>query len=413
MFIFLLLCFKELMMKIGLLKEEKVPEDKRVVLTPNQCKIIHATYPDIEVVAQSSKARCFSDQQYVAAGIKVVNDINDCDVLLGIKEVPEQSLIPNKTYFYFSHTIKKQSYNRDLLVKMIEMKIDMVDYEVLKNEQGKRLLGFGRYAGIVGAYNSFLTYGLKSGKYNLKAAHQCKDRSEMEGELKNLILHDEKIVVTGNGRVGKGIIEIMRKSGIKEVSVDEFLNEAFSEAVFVQLNTMDYNERIDGSPSDKHEFYNYSELYKSSFLKFAKRADIFIAGHYYASGSPYLFTREDAKSKSFNLQVVADISCDIDGPVASTIRSSTIADPIYGYNPIAEQEVPFQEDDAIAVMAVSNLPCELPKDASEDFGNEMLDKIFPFLINGDKEKIIWNATICSSGDLTSNFEYLRDYINGC
>ena len=400
------------MMKIGLLKEEKIPADKRVVLTPMQCKILKASYPDVELVVQSSDIRCFSDDQYISEGINVVHDISDCDVLLGIKEIPKELLLPHKTYFYFSHTIKKQPHNRDLLIKMLQLKINMVDYEVLKNQKGERLLGFGRYAGIVGAYNGFLTYGLKSGKYKLKAAHQCMDRIEMESEFKKIVLNDEKIIITGNGRVGKGIMEIMKKSGVKQVSIDEFLNQTFTEAVFVHLNTMDYNERIDGSLSDKYEFYSHPELYKSSFPKFAKSGDIFIAGHYFGIGSPYLFTREDAKSDDFNLKVVADISCDTDGPVASTIRSSTIADPIYGYDPITELEVPFKKDDAIAVMAVGNLPCELPKDASEDFGNEFLEKIIPSLINGDLDHIISNATICTHGDLTPKFEYLRDYIKG-
>ena len=398
-------------MKIGLLREEKIPVDKRVVLTPDQCKTFKTTYPDIDLLVQSSKFRCFSDEQYISRGIKVVTDISDCDVLLGVKEVPEKLLIPNKTYFYFSHTIKKQPYNRDLLIKMIDMKINMVDYEVLKDGKGERLIGFGRYAGIVGAYNGFLTYGLKSGRYNLKPAHQCKNRVEMEGELKNLTLNNERIVVTGNGRVGKGIMEIMKKSGIKEVSVDEFLEKEYHEAVFVHLNTMDYNEKIDGSLSIKHEFYSNPELYQSSFVRFARRADIFIAGHYHASGSPYLFTREDARSDDFNLKVIADISCDIDGPVASTIRSSTIEDPIYGYCPETEKEVFFNQENSIAVMAVSNLPCELPKDASEDFGNTMLAKIIPYLIKGDKKGVISSATICSSGSLTQGYEYLSDYIN--
>ena len=263
-------------MKIGLLKEEKVPLDKRVALTPKQCKEIQETYSNVELVVESSVIRCFSDQQYISEGIKVVNDISDCDVLFGVKEVPKQLLIPNKTYFYFSHTIKKQTYNRDLLVRMIEMKINMVDYEALKDEQGDRLLGFGRYAGIVGAYNGFLTYGLKSGKYILKAAHQCKDRVEMEDQLKNVILNNEKIIVTGNGRVGKGIMEIMRKSGIKEVDVDDFINQSFSNSVFVHLKTMDYNERADGSPSNKADFYHNPQLYRSSFTRFARIADIFI-----------------------------------------------------------------------------------------------------------------------------------------
>tara|TARA_B100001250_G_C19742376_1_gene763648 strand:+ start:28 stop:945 length:918 start_codon:yes stop_codon:yes gene_type:complete len=304
-----------------------------------------------------------------------------------------------------------QPYNRDLLIKMVEMRINMVDYEVLKNEKGERLLGFGRYAGIVGAYNAFLTYGLKSGNYTLKPAYKCRDRVEMESELDNLILNKEKIVVTGNGRVGKGALEVLKKLCVKKVTVNEFLNNTFSEPVFVHLNTMDYNKRIDGISSKKNDFYNNPDLYKSSFLRFAETADIFIAGHYYASGSPYLFTREDAKSEKFRLQVIADISCDIDGPVASTIRPSIITDPIYGYNKNSEKEVFFKDHDAIAVMAVSNLPCELPKDASEDFGNNMLEKVIPLLINGDPNNIIAEATICKDGDLTLNFEYLRDYIN--
>jgi saccharopine dehydrogenase (NAD+, L-lysine-forming) len=398
-------------MKIGVLKEEKVPADKRVPLTPKQCRLLLDTYPDIEISVKSSAIRCFSDAMYIAEGIDVVDDLSDCDVLIGVKEVPKESLIANKTYLYFSHTIKKQSYNRGLLLKMIELNINMVDYEVLRNKQGKRLLGFGRYAGIVGAYNGFLTYGLKSGKYNLKAAHYCEDRIEMESEMSEIKLSNEKIIVTGNGRVGNGIMEIMEKSNIREVSKSEFIHENFNEAVFVHLNTMDYNVKKDGSSAVKQEFYSNPELFKSSFMDYA-HADIFIAGHYYSSGSPYLFTREDAKSSDFNLKVVADVSCDINGPVACTIKPSTIAHPIYGYDKQSEKEVDFRNKDAIAVMAVDNLPCELPKDASEDFGNEMLDKIIPSLLISDDEQIISNATICKVGDLTPNFEYLRNYVNG-
>ena len=399
-------------MKIGVLKEEKVPADKRVPLTPKQCRLLLDTYPDIEISVKSSPIRCFSDAMYIAEGIDVVDDLNDCDVLIGVKEVPKESLIANKTYLYFSHTIKEQFYNRELLLKMIELNINMVDYEVLRNKQGKRLLGFGRYAGIVGAYNGFLTYGLKSGKYNLKEAHKCEDRIEMESELSKIKLSNEKIIVTGNGRVGNGIMEIMKKSNIREVSRLEFIQDTFNEAVFVRLNTMDYNVRKDGSITVKQEFYSNPELFKSSFMDYAIHADIFIAGHYYSSGSPFLFTREDAKSPDFNLKVVADVSCDINGPVACTIKPSTISNPIYGYDKQSEQEIDFRNEGAIAVMAVDNLPCELPKDASEDFGNEMLAKIIPSLLISDDEQIIANATICKAGDLTPNFEYLRNYVNG-
>jgi len=399
-------------MKIGVLKEEKVPADKRVPLTPKQCRQLLDTYPDIEISVKSSAIRCFSDALYIAEGITIVDDLSDCDVLIGVKEVPKESLIANKTYLYFSHTIKEQSYNRGLLLKMMELNISMVDYEVLRNKQGNRLLGFGRYAGIVGAYNGFLTYGLKSGKYNLKAAHNCEDRIEMESEMSKIKLSNEKFIVTGNGRVGNGIMEIMEESNIREVSKSDFLTKTFNEAVFVHLNFMDYNVKKDGSSAVKQEFYSNPELFKSSFMDYAIHADIFIAGHYYSSGSPYLFTREDAKSPNFNLKVVADVSCDINGPVACTIKPSTISNPIYGYNKQSEKEVDFRNEDSIAVMAVDNLPCELPKDASEDFGNEMMDKILPSLIVSDDEQIIANATICKAGDLTPNFEYLKNYVNG-
>jgi alanine dehydrogenase len=399
-------------MKIGVLKEEKVPADKRVALTPKQCRLLLNAYPKLEIAVKSCGFRCFSDEMYRNEGIAVVDDVSDCDVLLGVKEVPLESLIANKTYFYFSHTIKEQSYNRDLLLKMLQLNISMVDYEVLKNKKGERLLGFGRYAGVVGAYNGFLAYGLKSKKYNLKAAHNCEDRVEMEVEMNKIELLNEKIIVTGNGRVGKGVMEIMKKSNIRQVSKSDFINKKFNEAVFVHLNFMDYNIKIDGSTTNQQEFFNSPELFKSSFMHYAKHADIFIAGHYYSSGSPYLFTSQDAKYSDFNLQVVADISCDINGPVACTIKPSTIANPIYGYDKQTGQEVDFSNEDAIAVMAVDNLPCELPKDASEDFGNEMLEKILPSLIMSDDEQIIENATICKNGDLTPNFEYLRNYVNG-
>ena len=399
-------------MKIGVLKEEKVPADKRVPLTPKQCRALLNTYPNLDIAVKSSDIRCFTDEMYRNEGIVIVDDLSDCDVLIGIKEVPKLSLIANKIYFYFSHTIKEQPYNRELLLKMIDLNISMVDYEVLKNQKGKRLLGFGRYAGIVGAYNGFLTYGLKSGKFNLKPAYNCKGRAEMIGEMSKIKLSNEKIIVTGNGRVGGGILEIIKKANVREVLKSEFLNNTFDEAVFVHLNTMDYNVRIDGSESNKSEFYKQPELYCSSFMDYAKKADIFIAGHYYSSGSPYLFTREDAKHSDFNIKVVADVSCDIDGPVASTIRPSTIEAPIYGYNPISETEDSFLKEGNIAVMAVDNLPCELPKDASEFFANELSEKILPSLIMCDDEQIIENATICKNGDLTQNFEYLRNYVNG-
>ena len=396
-------------MKIGILREEKLPEDHRVVLTPNQCKwIIDNT--ELEVVVRTSDVRCFTDDEYRELGVPLVDDLSNCDVLIGVKEVPIDNLIENKTYFYFSHTIKGQSYNMSLLQRMLDLNIKMIDYEVLKDEKGKRLIGFGYYAGIVGAYNAFITYGLKSHKFSLKPANKCNNAAEMFNELDKIDLSNERILITGNGKVASGAIEILNKAGIKQVSKDDFLNASYDYPVYCNISTMDYMERIDNSRSSKKDFYSNPDKYKSCFMKFAVSTDIFIAGHFYSEGSPYLFSRDQVRSDDFNIKVVADISCDIDGPVACTIRPSTIENPFYGYNPITEKEDDMYLDHVVAVMAVSNLPCELPKDSSNDFGQVFIDKILFHLLDGDKTEVLKKATICENGDLNDSFEYLNQYL---
>jgi len=399
-------------MKIGILREGKTPPDKRVALSPEQCVQVQNQYPDLDLVVQPSPIRRFVDSQYSDLGVVMQEDLADCDVIIGVKEVPEKDLIANKTYFYFSHTIKEQPYNRSLLLKMLSLNIRMIDYETLTNANGKRLIGFGRYAGIVGCYNGFLAQGKRTRSYDLKPANLCEDRKEMESELTKIKLEPIKIVLTGSGRVGNGILELINLIGINEVSKEQFLNESFDQAVYVQLNTLDYNIRIDGSASSKSDFYANPHLYKSDFLKYANVAEMFIAGHYYSADSPYLFTREQAKLSSFNIKTVADVSCDIDGPVACTIAPSTISNPIYGYNPLTELIDDITKPDVITVMAVDNLPCELPKDASEDFGAEMIKHILPCLLTEDPTNIIERATICENGKLTKHYEYLSNYVLG-
>ena len=396
-------------MKIALLREGKIPADKRVALSPKQCLEVLNQYPGLVLVVQPSPIRKFTDQDYLDLGIVLQEDLSDCDVLIGVKEVPKKDLIPHKTYFYFSHTIKEQPYNKSLLLKMLSLNIRMIDYEVLTNEKSKRLIGFGRYAGIVGCYNGFLAYGKRTGSFSLKPAYLCEDRKEMEIELQKIQLEPIKIILTGSGRVGHGILELINIIGIKQVSPDEFLNNSFDEPVFVHLNTLDYNKRTDGSASSKSDFYTNPGSYQSDFLKFAKTAEMFIAGHYYAAGSPFLFTREDAKSKEFKIRTVADVSCDINGPIACTIQPSTIQNPIYGYNPLTELIDDYTKPDVIAVMAVDNLACELPKDSSIDFGAEFIKHILPCLLSTDPHKVIERATICENGKLTEQYSYLESY----
>jgi len=396
-------------MKLGILREEKVPVDKRTPFSPTQCKIIISDFPNLEIYVQSSKHRCFSDKEYISKGISVLDDISFCDILFGIKEVPVNNLIANKTYFFFSHTIKKQEYNRELLKKMIALNIRMIDYEVLKFNSGKRVLGFGRYAGIIGAYNGLLTYGLKTNLFDIKPAYLCNNRNEMDSQLKKVVLKNERMLVTGKGRVGKGILETLKKLNITQVNVEDYLTKKFNYPIFLNIDVLDYNVRIDGKKSDFQDFIDNFMYYKSSFMKFVSKTNIFFAGHFYSRGAPYLFTRNDVRSKDFNISVVADVSCDIDGPVATTIRASKITNPIYGYNKITESEDDFLKNDVIAVMAVDNLPCELPQDSSIDFGENLIKYIIPILDSNNL--IIDRATICRDGDLTNNFEYLRDFVS--
>lgn len=399
-------------MKFGIIKERKNPPDRRVVFSPKKLNEFQQKFPEALLKVEPSLIRVFSDVAYQKKGIEVTENMTDCDVLIGVKEVPIEALIPNKKYFFFSHTIKKQPYNRALIQAILSKNIELYDHETIVKENGMRLIGFGRYAGIVGAYNGFRAIGLKKNTFNLPKASTLESQQELISELNNIKLTNIKILLTGNGKVAYGAKEMLDAMSIIQVTVDEYLNTSFQVPVYCLADVLDYNKRKDHQVLDNHDFYKYPENYESDFMRFAMVTDFFIAGHFYGNGAPYLFTREDAKSKDFNIQFVADISCDVDGPVASTIRSSTIADPIYGYNPITESEVNYKDKDAIVVMAVDNLPCELPKDASEGFGELFLEHVIPAFFDNDKEGILERAKMTENGKLTDRFSYLQAYVDG-
>ena len=399
-------------MKFGIIKERKNPPDKRVVFSPSKLALLKEKFPKAEVVVESSDIRIFKDEAYQNKNIEVTKDVSDCDVLLGVKEVPIEALIPNKKYFFFSHTIKKQPYNRKLLRAILEKNIELYDHETIIKENGARLIGFGRYAGIVGAYNGFRAIGLATEKFSLPKAETLDSQKELISNLNSINLSPIKILLTGNGKVAYGAKEMLDAMNIKEVSVDDYLNKSFNEAVYCLADVLDYNKRKDGKVIDNFDFYNHPENYESDFMRFAAVTDFFIAGHFYGDGAPFLFTREDAKQVNFKIKYVADISCDIDGPVPSTIKASTIAEPVYGYDPIKEKEVDYKNDNAIVVMAVDNLPCELPKDASEGFGEMFLENVIPAFFNNDKDGVLARAKMTANGKLTDRFSYLQDYVDG-
>ncbi|MCE4563179.1 alanine dehydrogenase [Maribellus sp. CM-23] len=401
-------------MKVGILREGKTPPDKRVPLTPEQCLEVMEKFPSVKVVVQPSPIRSFKDDNYTSIGIELQEDLSDCDVLLGVKEVRIQDFIPGKIYLFFSHTIKKQAYNRKLLQTVLEKNIQLVDYEVLTNKEGFRIIGFGRFAGLVGAYNGLRAFGLRNNIFNLKPAHQCHDLAEMLQILDGIQLPPVKIAVTGDGRVAGGVLEILNHMNIVRVTAASFLSETDpKEAIYTQLLPNNYAHRKDGEAFELMHFFNHPEMYENAFEAYTKATDLLIAAAYWDPKAPVLFTAEDARSEDFRISVISDITCDIEGSIPSTKRASSIDDPFYDYNPeTGELEAAFSNPRNISVQAVDNLPCELPKDASLDFGRNLIDKVFPSLFSEDIEGIIQRASITKGGKLTDRFAYLQDFAEG-
>ena len=399
-------------MKFGIIKERKNPPDRRVVFSPNELAKLKQTYHDAVVEVESSDIRIFSDVQYKSMGITVTDDVSGSDVLFGVKEVPVENLIPNKAYFFFSHTIKKQPYNQKLLKAILEKNIDLYDHETIVDDQNRRLIGFGKYAGMVGVYNGIRAFGIKFELFKLPKAETLAGKDALIMHLKRLNLPALKFVLTGTGKVGSGAKEILDAIKVKEITIENYLTKNYAQPVYIQLDVLEYNKRIDGEVIDFRDFVAHPDEYVSDFEKFTKVSDIYFAGHFYATGAPMILTREMLNASDCKLKVVADISCDVKGPIACTLRSSTIEEPIYGYFPLEDREVEVFHPAAVVVMAVDNLPCEIPKDASEGFGEQFMEHVIPAFFNGDKDGILQRAKITENGKLTERFAYLQDYVDG-
>ncbi|TND01586.1 MAG: alanine dehydrogenase [Bacteroidetes bacterium] len=385
-----------------------MPRDKRVPFTPAQCAELEKLFK-AQVVVQPSPWRSFTDEEYKNAGVVLQEDISDCDILMGIKEVPVADLIPGKKYLFFSHTIKKQPHNQKLIKALLEKKIQMIDYECLTDPDFNRIIGFGHYAGIVGTYNGLRGYGLRFRLFDLKPANQCHDFEELKSEMKKIRLPNIKMIVTGNGRVANGAIELLGILGIRRVTPYELTHFSFREAVYSQLHSHNYNEPIDGAQWDTPRFYSQPQEFRSTFGKFWPHCDMLVHCSFWDPRAPRLFEKVDMRGPDFRISVIADVTCDINGSIPSTQRASSIEEPYYGYNPITEREGDPFSNENITVMAVDNLPCELPRNASESFGKELLEKVIPALNGDDPEGFIDRASICKNGTLMPRFEYLADY----
>ncbi len=399
------------MIKIGLVKEGKVPADNRVALTPAQCKWIHRNMPDVRVIAQSSADRCFSDHEYRAAGIDVTDDIADCDILMGIKEVPVSQLLPDKTYLFFSHTKKKQPHNQPLMRAILDKNIRLVDYECLEHEDGQRIIGFGFFAGVVGAHNGMMAYGMRTGLYRLERVYKQRSFRELIHTYFGLRLPNVKIAVTGSGRVAHGILEVMNLMGIHEVEPDDYLKRRFAYPVYTQLKGGDlYRRKVTGDYS-RAAFHEHPEEFECKFLPYAAQTDILMNGVYWDKNVPRLFEKADVASENFIIHTIADITDDADGSVPINAGDQTIEDPVYGIDKkTLEKTAPYLPG-SIDVMAVGNLPNELPRDASRYFGEQLIKFILQDLVQGSSE-IIDRATMARDGKLTAGYAYLEEYAAG-
>lgn len=395
-------------MRIGLIREGKIPSDNRVALTPAQCKWIRQTQSHVTIKVQNSAERCFSDEEYRRAGVEVAEDISDCDLLLGIKEVPVDMLISGKTYMFFSHTKKMQLYNRKLLQEIINKKITLIDYECLEHEDGTRIIGFGFFAGIVGAHNGMMAYGNRTGAFQLERVNPRKNLNFLMHTYFGLKLPNIKIAVTGNGRVAHGALEVMNLMQIREVDPDEFKAREFTYPVYVHLKSADLYRRTSDSGYSRDDFHHHPQNYTCFFQDYVHSTDILMNGIYWQRSIPRLFEMEMLKDPDFRINTIADITDDHNGSVPCNLGDSTIEDPIYGVDKQTfEQTVPYLPG-SVDVMAVGNLPNELPRDASRYFGELLIKHVLADVISGTGD-IIERATIVKHGELTEYYSYMKEY----
>jgi len=399
-------------MKIGLIREGKTPPDTRVVLTPNQCKNI-LQKGKIDIVVQPSSNRCFSDEEYENAGINLSENVQDCEVLLGVKEVPIDQLVPNKTYCFFSHTIKEQPYNQKLLKAVVDKNIRLIDYECLVNSKNQRIIAFGHWAGVVGAHNALWTWAKKYEQFTLPRAVEINDLAKLKAQYKTITFPSIKIAVTGGGRVAKGAFEILDAANIKKVSPKEFLNQNFNEAVYTQLDSDNLYARKTDNGFLEQEFFAQPELYKCIIQPYLSSTDLFINAIYWNPNAAAYWSLKDMQDGDFNIKVIADITCDIapEASIPSTIKPTTITEPVFGFDVHTSTETAPFKTGVIDVMAIDNLPNELPRDASIDFGNMFIDNVLPEFLKNESE-MLHKATIAINGNLNTPYEYLRDYLNG-
>lgn len=401
-------------MKIGLIRETKSPVDNRVALTPEQLSALQSRYPDDVFVVQSSDTRVFPDDDYRRAGLTVQERIDDCDILLGIKEVAVNELIPGKHYFFFGHFAKQQVSNRSLLQALIAKQITFSDYEYLVDDQNRRLCAFGWWAGFVGAYYTLRGYGLRYGNFVLPKPDRNFSMEKLLQALRSVDLPAVKLLVTGNGRVSKGVQELMGQIGAERLSEEDFLSEKPVDRLsFCAADADRLVVRKDGKPFSWEDFTANPCEYRSDFMRWARHANILISAHFWNPEAPVYLTREDLASPDLNIHLIGDITCDIQGSIQSTLRASTHDQPYYDYNPETGAEEPaFSSERNITVMAVDTCPNALAADTSAYFGETLIEHVLTPLLERRESEVVLRSTILDKGQLTPRFQYLIPFSEG-
>jgi len=407
------------MNKIAVIRESRT-DDSRTPLAPAHFKELSSKFPDFSITVQPSKHRCFSDQEYEDKGAIINEDLSDCDLILGVKEIEPDLLIPSKSYMFFSHTSKIQPDNsaaaqgtpgmdkKELLRKILSKKVTLIDYENIRDDLNRRYLGFGRFAGIVGCYNSLNLYLETIGQKPMPRAYELNTYEKLKDNIDKRDFGNARIIITGDGRVARGSLEFLEFANIQKVSLDEYLQNNNTSAVFCNLPTSSYVSHKYGNDFDLQHFINSPEMYISVLEKYMPSTSMLISAHYWDPKSPRLLEKKDIE-KYNNLKVIGDITCDVNGSIPTTSRPSTIIDPYYYVDRTTLQEV-NQHNQAIAVMAVDNLPSELPKDSSKEFGDGIVNEVLPYILKKDDGRIK-RATITENDDFLPSYKYLTNYIN--
>ena len=403
---------------ISIIKEYRVDEN-RAPFTPNQIQTLIVNFPSLNILVQPSKNRCFKDEDYSKAGAKIEEDISRSDIIFGVKEVEISKLIENKCYLFFSHTSKIRNdnnqsaqetaikYKKELLREILKKNITLIDYENIRDNLGRRYIGFGRFAGIVGAYNTLNLYLKLQKKQLFPRAFEINNYEKIKELVGKHSFNKLKILLTGRGRAAKGSLEVLVHANIKQVSLTNYLNNSYEDAVFCNITTSEYVERKDGKSFSNQDFISNPHEYRSKIKKYLLNTDMLLACHYWDPKFPKLFSLN--KINEFkNLKIIGDITCDINGSVPTTIRPTSIAKPYYSIDKNSFQEIPLGNE-GVAVMAVDNLPSELSRDSSEEFGNSILSEVLPYLINQDDGRIN-RATTTTKGKFYPSFSYLENFI---